>query len=129
MTYPFYCMIAAFALVYLSKIPLGIAQNKEGDRGYDNRNPRAQQARLSGWGARALAAHQNGFEITPIFAAAVITAHLFQADAYWSAVWAATFVLARLLYLAAYLVDKNLLRSLLWTVGLVCCIALFVLAA
>jgi uncharacterized MAPEG superfamily protein len=129
MTYPFYCMIAAFALVYLSKIPLGIAMNREGEKGYDNRHPRAQQARLTGWGARSLAAHQNGFEITPIFAVAVITAHLFQADAYWSAVWSATFVVSRVFYLAAYLADKNILRSLLWTVGLVCCVALFVLAA
>jgi len=129
MTYPFYCLIAAFALVYLSKMPLAMAMAKEGGKGYDNRHPRDQQRRLTGFGARALGAHQNGFEITPVFAAAVITAHLFQADAWWSAVWAATFVASRVLYIALYLGDKNLLRSTVWTAGLVCCIALFVLAA
>jgi uncharacterized MAPEG superfamily protein len=102
--------------------------NKESEQGYDNRNPRKQQARLSGWGARALAAHQNGFEITPVFAAAVITAHLFQADAYWSAMWAAIFVASRVFYIILYLADRNILRSTLWTAGLVCCVALFVLA-
>ena len=87
-----------------------------------------QQARLTGWGARALAANQNSFEITPIFAVAVITAHLFQADPWWSAMLAALFVVSRVLYIILYLRDVNLLRSTVWTVGLVCCIALFVLA-
>lgn len=128
MTYPFYCLIAAYALVYLSKLPLGIAMHREGEGGYDNRHPRAQQARLTGWGARALAAHQNGFEITPLFAVAVITAHLFQANPWWSAFWAALFVASRLLYIALYLADWNLLRSTVWTLGLVCCVALFVIA-
>jgi uncharacterized MAPEG superfamily protein len=128
MTYPFYCLFAALLLVSLSKIPLAIAMLKEGDKGYDNRHPRDQQARLTGWGRRALAAHQNSFEITPVFAAAVITAHLFQADAYWSAVWAAVFVLSRVLYVILYIRDVNVLRSLVWTTGLVCCVALFVLA-
>ena len=129
MTYPFYCLAAAFLLIYLTKIPLGIAMIKEGDSGYDNRHPRDQQARLTGWGGRALAAHQNSFEITPIFAAAVITAHLFQADAYWSAVWATIFLASRVLYALFYIQDVNLARSALWTVGLVSCVALFVLAA
>jgi len=128
MTYPFYCLLAAIILVYLSKAPLVLAMAKEGEKGYDNRHPRAQQARLTGWGARALAAHQNSFEITPIFAVAVITAHLFQADPWWSAMWAALFVVSRVLYILFYLRDLNLLRSTVWTVGLVCCIALFVLA-
>ena len=38
--------------------------------GYDNHLPRAQQAQLEGWGARSVAAHQNGFETFAPFAAA-----------------------------------------------------------
>ena len=128
MTYPFYCMFAAFLLIYLTKIPLGIAMVKEGESGYDNRHPRDQQARLTGWGSRVLAAHRNSFEITPIFAAAVITAHIFQADAYWSAVWAAIFVVSRVLYVLCYIRDMHILRSVVWTIGMVCCVALFILA-
>jgi len=127
-TYTFYCLFAAIVLLYLSKVPLAIAMAKEGSKGYDNRHPRDQQARLTGWGERALAAHLNGFEITPVFAAAVITAYLFEADPWWSAVWAATFVLSRVFYIVFYLVDLNLLRSTAWMVGLVGCIALFVLS-
>lgn len=128
MTYPFYCLFAAIVLLYLSKVPLAIAMAKEGGKGYDNRHPRDQQARLTGWGRRALAAHLNGFEITPVFAAAVITAHLFQADPWWSSVWAATFVLSRVIYVVSYLGDINLLRSTVWIIGLASCVALFVLA-
>jgi uncharacterized MAPEG superfamily protein len=127
MTYPFYCLLAAIAILYLSKIPLALAMAKE-SKGYDNRHPRDQQSRLSGWGGRALGAHLNGFEITPVFAAAVITAHLFQADPWWSALWAAIFVASRVIYVLLYLADVNLLRSAVWTAGLVSCIALFVLA-
>ena len=128
MTYTFYCMAAAFLLVYLTKLPLAKAMAGEGS-GYDNRNPRDQQARLAGWGRRALAAHQNSFEVTPLFAAAVITAHLFQADAYWSAVWATTFLVSRVLYIVFYIRDVNLMRSSVWMIGIASCVALFVLAA
>jgi uncharacterized MAPEG superfamily protein len=128
MTYPFYCLLAAIALLYLSKIPLALAMAKEGEKGYDNRHPRDQQARLTGWGGRALGAHMNGFEITPVFAAAVITAHLFQADPWWSAMWAAIFVASRVIYILLYLADINLLRSTVWMAGLISSFALFVLA-
>ena len=129
MTYPFYCMAAAFALTYLTKLPLTIAMAREGESGYDNRNPREQQARLTGWGCRSLAAHQNSFEVTPVFAAAVITAYLFQADAYWSALWASIFLVSRILYIILYIKDLALMRSTVWTIGMASCIALFVLAA
>jgi len=128
MTYTFYCMAAAFLLTYLTKLPLAMAMAKECESGYDNRNPRDQQARLTGWGRRTLAAHQNSFEITPVFAAAVITAHLFQADAYWSAVWALVFLVSRVLYIIFYIRDVNQVRSLVWMIGMASCIALFVLA-
>ena len=35
------------------------------------------------------------------------------------------FVVARLGYIGAYLADRDLLRSLLWAIGLGACIALF----
>lgn len=129
MTYTFYCLAAAFLLTYLTKLPLAMAMAKEGASGYDNRNPRDQQARLTGWGRRSLAAHQNSFEVTPLFAAAVITAYLFQADAYWSAVWASIFLASRVLYIIFYIKDIHQLRSPVWMIGMASCIALFVLAA
>ncbi len=128
MTYPFYCLAAAFLLTYLTKLPLAVAMAKESESGYDNRNPRDQQARLTGWGRRSLAAHQNSFEVTPLFAAAVITAYLFQADAYWSAVWTSIFLASRILYIIFYIRDVNLMRSTVWIIGMASCVALFILA-
>ena len=61
MTILIVCLFIACLLPYLAKIPTAIAmKNQPG--GYDNNHPRAQQAMLTGFGARAVAAHQNSFE-------------------------------------------------------------------
>ena len=67
-----YCLIAAALLPYLVKIPVAVAMNRLG--GYDNNHPRDQQAKLQGFGARALAAHQNAFESLIVFSAAILLA-------------------------------------------------------
>lgn len=51
--------------------PVARAMAEEGGGRYDNHHPRAQQARLTGFGARALAAHLNSIEAFPLFAAGV----------------------------------------------------------
>lgn len=117
MTIPLACVLVAFLFNYLSKIPLAVAMAKEG-KGYDNKNPREQQARLTGWGKRALAAHLNSFEVTPLFAACVFVGHLSQGDATWSARLAVGFLLSRVLYLGLYLANLDSLRSLAWFAGI-----------
>ena len=129
MTFPFICVIAAYVVVYLAKLPVAMAMIQESEKGYDNRNPREQQSRLKGWGKRALAAHQNSFEVTPLFAAAVITAHLFNGDPSQSSLWAGVFVASRIVYIGLYLADIHFVRSLAWGVGVFACGALFWLAA
>ena len=64
MTTPFICVLVAYLLIYLPKLPLSAAMAKQ-PGGYDNKDPRGQQAKLDGWGARARAAHYNGFEAFP----------------------------------------------------------------
>ncbi|WP_044875214.1 MAPEG family protein [Pseudomonas sp. LFM046] len=123
MSIPFWCLFFAALLIYLAKIPVAKAMREEGG-GYDNRNPRAQQARLSGLGARAVAAHQNSIEIFPLFAAGVLVAHSTQTQGYFIDLLAALFVVSRVLYLFLYWNDKSSLRSLVWVVGLLCCLLL-----
>jgi uncharacterized MAPEG superfamily protein len=125
-TIPFTCVLVAFLLIYLPKLPLSAAMAKEG-KGYDNKNPRAQQERLTGWGARARAAHMNGFEAFPPFAAAVFVAHLAHADARWSAILAVTHVVARTIYPFIYLANVGIARSLVWGVGFFATVGLFIL--
>ena len=62
-------LFIAMLLPFLAKAPLAAAMQKAG--GYDNNNPRAQQAALTGFGQRANAAHYNSFEALLIYACAV----------------------------------------------------------
>jgi uncharacterized MAPEG superfamily protein len=125
MTTPFVCVFLVFLITYLCKIPVGYAQHRLG--GYNNKYARDQQAKLTGWGRRALAAHLNGFEAFPAFAAAVIIAHLKGADPAMSARLAVTFVIARVLYTIFYLANLDKLRSLVWFAGIACVVWLFFL--
>lgn len=117
MTTPLVCVLIAFLFNYLSKIPLVVAMAREG-KGYDNKTPREQQARLTGWGRRALAAHQNSFEVVPLFAASVFVGHLTQGDAAWSSCLAVTFLVSRVLYTYFYVANLDYLRSASWMVGI-----------
>lgn len=119
MSLPLFCVVVQMGVTYLTKIPVAIAMGREGH--YDNRTPRDQQSRLTGWGRRALAAHQNGFEVFPIFAASVFVGHLSGGHGPWFSGLAITFVLSRLIYTALYLADRSTLRSLVWGVGMACC--------
>ncbi|MCX4240897.1 MAPEG family protein [Paraliomyxa miuraensis] len=126
MTTPFVCVLLAFLLIYLPKLPLSVVMARQ-PGGYDNKQPRQQQAKLEGLGARAAAAHYNGFEAFPAFAAAVLVAHLAGGNDYRSSVLSVAFVVARTLYVAAYLADQDYLRSAIWGIGFLCTVALFCL--
>lgn len=128
MTIPFVCVAIAFALIFLTKVPVGVAMAKQAG-GYDNKHPRDQQAQLTGWGRRAKAAHDNTIEAFPGFAAGVLIAHVGGADAHWSTVLAITFIAARVIYPALYLADVHLARSTIWGVGCAATFGLLVLPA
>jgi uncharacterized MAPEG superfamily protein len=126
MTAPFLCVLAAFILIYVPRIFVAVAQAKQPE-GFDNRHPRAQQAKLTGLGARAQGAHMNSFEGFAPFAAAVVIAHLAGADATWSSILAAGYVASRVLYLGLYLGDIAPARSAVWFLGFVMTVGLFLL--
>lgn len=123
MSIPFWCVFIAALLIYLAKVPVAKAMSQEG-RGYDNHHPRAQQARLTGLGARAYAAHMNSIEIFPLFAAGVLMAHTTQVFGWGIDLLAVLFVASRVLYLLLYWWDLAWQRSLVWIFGLVCCLLL-----
>ena len=119
----FWCIVAAWAVVYLTKAPIAVAMHQTG--GYDNHHPRAQQSTLTGWGARALAAHLNGFETFAPFAAAVIVAHIAGAPAGLVTGLALLFVASRVAYVACYIANLSSLRSAVWGVGFLSTLGLF----
>ena len=98
-------------------------------RDYDNAAPRANVERLQPRHQRAYWAQLNAFEAFPLFAAAVIIAHLAQATQAWVDGLAVAFVGFRVAYTLAYLYDRPSARSLLWTGGVLCIIGLFIAAA
>ena len=93
--------------------------------GFDNHSPRQWLAGLEGWQARANAAQQNSFEALPIFIAGVLVAEHTHASQSLTDGLAIAFLAARVGYIGTYLADRATLRSVLWALGLACCIAIF----
>jgi uncharacterized MAPEG superfamily protein len=128
MTTPFWCVFVAGLLPYVW-VTIAASERRKQFGTVDNKLPRLQEAQLTGRGARAMGAHNNAFETFAFFAAAVIVAHICGADPGWSAILAVAFVLARVVHGVLYLADIDVMRSLMFGVGQVCSLGLFVLAA
>jgi len=110
---PFFMVFVSFVLTVLSKVPVYFAQSGEG-KGYNNKAPREQQAKLKGWGQRALYAHMNTFEAFPAFCVAVILAHLGQVPLQVQINLTLFWLVNRILYTIFYIVNIDVLRSLVW---------------
>ncbi|MCT8863579.1 MAPEG family protein [Shewanella xiamenensis] len=117
------CLFIAMLLPYLAKGPVAWAMAKAG--GYDNHHPRSQQAQLTGFGARALAGHQNAFESLLIFGLAVLTV-IATGKVTPTAEWLAiVHIVARFGYQILYLLNKGTLRSLSWFVAIFSAFGIF----
>jgi len=128
MTTPFWCLLVAVLLPIVLAGIGGYHKSKQFET-VDNNNPRAQNARLEGAGARAVAAQNNAWEALAMFTAAVSVAHMAGADPGSSATAAMLFVAARVLHAGFYLADIAPARSLSFLVGFGSCLWLFALAA
>jgi uncharacterized MAPEG superfamily protein len=127
MTVPFWCLFVAAVLPYVLSTLGGYFRMRQLGS-LDNKHPRIQKTKLEGIGARIFAAEQNAFEILPVFAAAVLVSHLAGADAARAAQLSEVFVLTRILHPILYAANQDILRSIVFLVGLGCCIALFVIS-
>ena len=110
-------LFIAMLLPFLAKAPLAFAMQKSG--GYDNHNPRAQQAALTGFGQRANAAHYNSFEALLIYACAVFTAVGLNAVDQTAVILGWVFIASRIAYLLCYWLDYASARSAVWLIGMV----------
>jgi uncharacterized MAPEG superfamily protein len=124
MTIAFWCVLIAalmpFVLAFIAKA---------GDKSFNNKRPRDWYQTVEGYRKRAWWAQQNAFEALPLFAAAVIIAHVAGANPATLDWLAIAFIAARVSYVTCYLGNWHLLRSLSWLAGLGCCIAMFIVAA
>ncbi|MEW5880240.1 MAG: MAPEG family protein [Pseudomonadota bacterium] len=121
MTIAFWCVLAAGLMPYLAT---SIA--KAGGERYNNRDPRAWLQRQEGWRKRANNAQANAFEAFPFFAAAVIIASLTGAPQDRVDALAVIFIVARAAYLVCYLADWHWARSVVWLIGWLATVTIFV---
>ena len=121
MSVAFWCVLIAGVLPIVAAT---IA--KAGGERFSNRNPRGWLAKQEGFRARANAAQLNSFEAFPFFAAAVIVAQLTQAPAERVDALAVIFVVARVAYLVSYLGNWHWVRSVVWLIGWLATITIFV---
>jgi uncharacterized MAPEG superfamily protein len=124
MTTAYWCVLAAALMPYVA-----VSIAKSGGERFDNSNPRLWLEKQQGFRARANAAQANSFEAFTFFAAAVIVAHLTQAPQDRIDTLAVMFVLARAAFIVFYVADWHWARSIVWTIGVVATITIFVSGA
>ena len=125
MTIAHWCLLACLLAPYF----LSVAARSEVARSRYVADPRAFSERLSGWRRRAHLAHLNAFEATPALLAGVFVSDVAVAPRLHTDFLAVAFMCFRVLHALCYIVDKPMLRSHAWRLGIVCVIAMFVDAA
>ena len=115
------CLLAAVVLTVVSIMPAKF----DGRREYDNANPRDPSFYTAGVRARSQGAHQIGYEAFPFFAASVILAEMRGVPQGTVDMLAVAFVAARIAYVLLYLTDRPSARSAVWSIGLLCNLAIF----
>jgi len=120
MTIAYWCVLFMGLFPYVAT---GIA--KKGFDGYDNGMPRQWLAKQTGFRARANAAQANLFESLPLFFAAVIIASIANAPQNRIDLLALGFVAARIAFLICYVANWPTIRSIVWTIGIACVVAMF----
>ena len=120
--------IAYWCVLIAALLPLAfVGYAKAGSR--DNNTPRDAAAGLSGARHRAHAAHQNGYENFPFFAAAVIIAITQGTSISTVNSFAMAYLVLRVVHGLLYIADQATLRSAAYGIALIVNIAIFVLPA
>lgn len=115
-------MLLVAVLIYL----LTLAPFKPlGYREFDNAKPRDPAFWAKPIRSRAQAAHINGIETFPFFAASVLLAEFRHAPQAWIDGLAVAFILLRLAFVAAYLGDRPWTRTALWNLGFLANLGIF----
>jgi uncharacterized MAPEG superfamily protein len=112
-----YCLIAAAAMPYVPYLAVTIGRFQAG---YDFNAPRALFDKLPDFAKRATWAHQNSFEVFPLFATAVTMVCLTGKTTSAAETSAIAFIVLRLLYSAFYIANIPIARSGCWALGMGC---------
>ena len=122
-------MIAAFYCVAINGVlPIlwaGVAKATAGFQIKHNTQPREFLGKQTGMSVRANAAQANAWEAFAPFAAAVIIAFIAGADQSKLNTLALCFTGLRVVYGVLYITNLHLLRSLVWSLALLCNLACY----
>ena len=119
-----YLILIACLLPYVFTM---IAKKTSGFKGRDNQNPRDFLAKTTGLAARANAAQQNSFESLPLFIAAILMAEYMVVPQAVIMTFGIAYIVLRIVYGICYLANWATLRSIVWTLSLLCPICLLLL--
>lgn len=121
-----YCIAIAAGLVYAPFLPVAYARAKLGPQALAA--PRAIVDKLPAYAQRATWAHQNSFEAFTLFTPAALMAYVTGVESSLAVGAAIAFVVARSLYSVFYILNVSLARSLMFAIGTLSIVTLFVLS-
>jgi uncharacterized MAPEG superfamily protein len=130
MSTPLWCLVIVALLPYVLSFTGGYFRMRQLGA-VDNKHPRQQIPKLEGVGARAYAAQANAWEALGFFTAAVVVLHLANPEAARGATAAnlsLAFLATRILHPIFYLANQDILRSVVFLVGLGCVFGRFWIA-
>lgn len=119
---------AIWAMMAACGLPFIFSYIAKGFGGFgfaDNAAPREFFAKLTGLPARADAVQKNSFETLPMFLASVLLAMLFFVPQMLVNQLAWLYVVLRVLFGLAYLLNWATIRSILWVLSMFCVFLLF----
>lgn len=119
MTTAYYCVLVAILFPFIFTV---LAKTS---RRFNNHDPRAYLENLTGWRKRANYVQLNSFEAIAPFGLSVIIAELTHAPQLRIDQLAIVFLIMRALYAVCYLMDWASLRTLFWTLGVVCVVSFY----
>ena len=119
---------AYWSILIVGILPYLCVLYAKADKRFTNAAPRDYLENLgAGRQKRAYWAHQNTFEILPLYFAAIILGHLQNIDQTTLNGLAAAFIIFRIAYIFAYILDRPTLRSIIWAGGFGCIFGIFLL--
>ena len=125
MTIADWCLLGAVLLYLLTVAPVKALRHRE----FNNARPRDPSFYAGPLSERALGAHLNGIEVFPFFAVAVVLSELRHAPQTLVDELALAFLLLRFAYVLAYLGNRPTLRTILWNLGFLANLGIFILPA
>ncbi len=118
--------IALWCLLCVGFLPMICAGISKSKADYDNTNPRLWLLNQSGFRLRANSAQQNSWEAFLWFSVAVLAVQSTgQVNASEIEILAVTYVSMRIFYIAAYILDFAMLRTIFWVIAFFLNIVIF----